>query len=37
MIIKTRKDLLNNLIKVAKEDHPYDIPEVLAMPIFDKN
>ena len=37
MIVKTRKDMLNNIIKVVKKVHPYDIPEVITMPIFNKN
>jgi len=32
LIIKTRKELLEELTKVIKEKHPYDEPEVLALP-----
>lgn len=33
MIIKTRTDALQELTKAVQEAHPYDCPEVVALPI----
>jgi periplasmic divalent cation tolerance protein len=33
MIIKTRKSLVNEIEKAVKQNHPYDVPEVIAIPI----
>jgi len=33
LIAKTRKALLNKLIKVVKKEHSYDVPEIIALPI----
>jgi len=33
LIIKTRKSLLNKLIKKVKKLHSYDTPEIIALPI----
>ncbi len=32
-IIKTRKDLYDLLEKEIKESHPYEVPEIIAVPI----
>jgi len=33
LIIKTRKALLNKLIKKVKSIHSYEVPEIIALPI----
>ena len=33
LIIKTRKDLYGEVERIIKENHPYEIPEVLAIEI----
>lgn len=33
MIIKTRVDLFNTLSTTVQNEHPYDVPEVIAVPI----
>ena len=33
MIIKTRADLFDTLSSTVKREHPYDLPEVIAMPL----
>lgn len=33
LIVKTRKSLLNKLIKKVKKLHTYDTPEIIALPI----
>ena len=33
LIIKTRKDHCEKLEKFIKENHPYSVPEIIAMPI----
>jgi len=33
MIIKTREDVFEELVERVKENHPYSIPEIIAMPI----
>ncbi len=33
ILIKTRKGLVHSLEKTVKENHPYDMPEVIAIPI----
>ena len=35
LVIKTRRDLFDALATRVKELHPYDVPEVIAMPIID--
>lgn len=35
LIIKTKKDKLKRLFKVIKENHSYDVPEMIALPIID--
>ncbi|WP_308419812.1 divalent-cation tolerance protein CutA [Vulcanisaeta souniana] len=34
LIIKSRKDKLNDLIKSIRERHPYKVPEIIALPII---
>jgi len=36
-IIKSRNDLYNDLEKAIKEIHPYDVPEILAIPVISGN
>ncbi len=33
MFAKTRRDLLPDVIRTAKEAHSYDVPEIIAVPI----
>jgi len=33
MIIKTKESLVHGIEKTVKEKHPYDVPEVIAIPI----
>ena len=33
LLIKTRTDLVQALIKTVQSRHPYDVPEVIALPI----
>ena len=33
LIAKTREELLDELIKVVEELHPYELPEVIALPV----
>ena len=35
MVIKTRKNLFNDLCAQVKELHPYEVPEIIALPIID--
>ncbi len=37
MIIKTKKSLFNKLAKEIKLNHPYKIPEIIAIPIMKGN
>ena len=32
-IIKSKKDIFNELEKSIKEIHPYEVPEIIAMPV----
>jgi periplasmic divalent cation tolerance protein len=34
LIIKTRKDKFEELSQKVKENHPYSVPEIIAMPII---
>ncbi|MBI3353409.1 MAG: divalent-cation tolerance protein CutA [Nitrospirae bacterium] len=34
MIIKTRKSLINDIIKKVKSIHSYSVPEIIALPII---
>ncbi|CDO65767.1 cutA, putative [Plasmodium reichenowi] len=33
MMIKTKKHLFDEIVKLVKSNHPYEIPEVIAVPI----
>ncbi len=33
LVIKTRADLFDSLSATVEKEHPYDVPEVIAMPI----
>lgn len=35
LIIKTKKSLFTELKKTIKELHPYEVPEIIALPIID--
>lgn len=37
IIIKTRIDLLDELKKIIKQNHPYSVPEIIALPIIGGN
>jgi periplasmic divalent cation tolerance protein len=37
LVIKTKKQLLNKLIKAVKSKHPYSVPEIIALPIIAGN
>ena len=37
LIVKTRKDIFNDLQSKVKELHSYDVPEIIALPILDGN
>ena len=37
LIIKTRTSLVNDVINLVRSHHPYDVPEVIAMPIIGGN
>jgi len=34
-LFKTRKDLLPALLELLDEIHPYEVPEILALPVFE--
>jgi len=33
LIVKTKSSLLNALVKLVKENHSYEVPEIIALPI----
>ncbi len=35
MTVKTKRELFNALANKVKELHPYDVPEIIALPIVD--
>jgi len=35
MLVKTRKELFNDLQKRVRELHPYTVPEIIALPIIE--
>jgi periplasmic divalent cation tolerance protein len=35
LIIKSRRDRLDDIIKAVREKHPYKVPEIIALPIID--
>ncbi len=37
LIVKTKTSLLNELVRLVKEIHSYDIPEIIALPIIGGN
>lgn len=37
LIVKTKKNLLNKLIKKVKSRHTYEVPEIIALPIISGN
>jgi len=37
LIVKTKTSLLNELVRLVKEIHSYDVPEVIALPIVGGN
>ena len=37
LIVKTKASLLNEIIKLVREIHSYDIPEIIALPIVGGN
>ena len=34
LIIKTRKSLVNAVIAAVKTEHPYEVPEIIALPVI---
>lgn len=34
LVIKSKKKLINKLIKAVKSRHPYSVPEIVALPII---
>lgn len=37
LVVKSKASLLDEIIKLVKENHSYDIPEVIALPIIAGN
>jgi len=37
LIVKTKASLLNEVVKLVREIHSYDIPEIIALPIVGGN
>ena len=37
LVVKTRTALLDGLIVLVKQNHPYSVPEILALPIIGGN
>ncbi|MBU1262381.1 divalent-cation tolerance protein CutA [bacterium] len=37
LILKTKEDLLDEVIRITKELHSYEIPEIIALPIIGGN
>ena len=37
LVVKTRAALLDELIALVKQNHPYDVPEIIALPIVGGN
>jgi periplasmic divalent cation tolerance protein len=37
LIVKTRAELLDELIILVKHNHPYSVPEIIALPIIGGN
>lgn len=34
LIIKTRRELAEAVIDAIKEEHPYEVPEIIALPVI---
>ncbi len=37
LIVKTKASVLNEVVKLVKEIHSYDVPEIIALPIIGGN
>ena len=37
LIVKSRASVLNQIVKLVREHHSYDIPEIIALPIIGGN
>lgn len=37
LIVKTRTELLDEVIRLVKEVHSYDVPEIIALPVIGGN
>ncbi|MCK4787984.1 MAG: divalent-cation tolerance protein CutA [Desulfobacteraceae bacterium] len=37
LLVKTKAPVLNEIVRLVKEIHSYDIPEIIAMPIIGGN
>ena len=37
LVIKTRASLVDDIVVAVKDNHPYDVPEVIALPIIGGN
>jgi periplasmic divalent cation tolerance protein len=37
LIVKTRQKLLDELVELVKKNHPYSVPEIIAVPIIGGN
>jgi periplasmic divalent cation tolerance protein len=37
LIVKTKTPLLNEVIRLVKENHSYEIPQIIALPIIGGN
>jgi periplasmic divalent cation tolerance protein len=37
LLVKTKASLLNDLIKLVKQNHSYEVPEIIALPIIGGN
>lgn len=37
LIVKTQAELLDELVALIKKNHPYSVPEIIALPIIDGN
>lgn len=37
LVVKTRIELINEIIRLVKEVHSYDVPEIIAIPIIGGN
>lgn len=35
LVVKTRKEFFTDLCELVKEIHPYEVPEIIAIPIVD--